>query len=85
MKLAWAITIHKSQGLTLEKAWIDLGPSERVPGITYVAISRVRSLSSCVIEPLSLERLQNIGKSPALKYRLAEEERLQDLALNTIV
>ena len=85
LKLAWAITIHKSQGLTLEKAWIDLGPSERVPGITYVAISRVRSLSSCVIEPMSLERLQNIGKSPALKYRLAEEERLQDLALNTIV
>ena len=84
LKLAWAITIHKSQGLTLEKAWIDLGPSEKVPGKTYVAISRVRSLSACVIEPMSLDRLQSIGRSSAFKYLLAEEERLQNLALNTI-
>jgi ATP-dependent DNA helicase PIF1 len=29
LRLAWAITIHKSQGLTLPKAWIDIGKSER--------------------------------------------------------
>ncbi|XP_068697264.1 ATP-dependent DNA helicase PIF1-like [Montipora foliosa] len=56
-KLAWAITIHKSQGLTLPKAWIDIGPSEKAAGITYVAISRVRSLKSCIIEPVTFERL----------------------------
>ena len=42
LKLAWAMTIHKCQGLTLTKAWIDLGSSERTPGITYVALSRVK-------------------------------------------
>ena len=80
LKLAWAITIHKSQGLTLEKAWIDIGPSEAVPGITYVALSRVRALSSCVIEPMSFERLQGIGKSSCLKFRIQEEERLATIA-----
>ena len=43
LKLAWALTIHKSQCLTLPKAVIDLGKSERTPGISYVAISRVKS------------------------------------------
>ena len=42
LKLAWSMTIHKSQGLTLKKCWIDLGPSEKVAGLTYVALSRVR-------------------------------------------
>ena len=84
LKLAWALTIHKSQGLTINKAWIDLGPIEKVPGITYVALSRVRLLSSCVIEPMTLERLQSIGKLKNLKYRLEEEKRLQYLASKTI-
>lgn len=41
LKLAWSMTIYKSQGLTLKKCWIDLGTSERVAGLTYVALSRV--------------------------------------------
>ena len=44
LRLAWALTIHKSQGLTLAKAWIDIGKSERTAGDSYVAISRVKSL-----------------------------------------
>ena len=36
----WAMTIHKFKGLTLSKAWIDLGSSERSPGISYVALSK---------------------------------------------
>ena len=75
LKLAWAITIHKSQGLTLPKAWIDIGPSEKAPGITYVAISRVRSLNSCIIEPMTFERLTSI--------RLMEENRFDKLAEDT--
>ena len=34
LKLAWAITTHKSQGLTLEKVWVDIGKSETFTGLT---------------------------------------------------
>ena len=44
IKLAWAVTIHKSQGQTFEKAIIDLDRGSFAPGQTYVALSRVTSL-----------------------------------------
>jgi len=82
LKLAWALTIHKSQGLTLHKSWIDIGKSEATLGLTYVAISRVRDLSSLILEPMTFDRLGNIKKSN-LKYRKAEELRLQTVAEKT--
>ena len=44
IKLAWAVTIHKSQGQTFEKVIIDLDRGSFAPGQTYVALSRVTSL-----------------------------------------
>ena len=83
LTLAWAITIHKSQGLTLPKAWIDIGKSEKTPGVSYVALSRNKALPSCVIEPMTYERLTSLKSSKTLQYRLNEEHRLNQLALAT--
>ncbi|ACF13277.1 AAA ATPase [Chloroherpeton thalassium ATCC 35110] len=50
LKLAWAITIHKSQGKTFEKAVIDLGRGAFAHGQVYVALSRCTTLGGIVLK-----------------------------------
>ncbi len=74
LKLAWAITIHKSQGLTFDRAVIDAGGAF-AHGQVYVALSRCRTLEGVVLSsPLTRAAVQT---DPAVAHFSAEARRQQ--------
>lgn len=64
VKLAWALTIHKSQGLTFNNVIIDLGRGAFTGGQTYVALSRCRSFEGLTLRSTVAER--DIFVNPAI-------------------
>lgn len=82
LKLAWAITIHKSQGLTFEKAIID-AQAAFAHGQVYVALSRCKSLGGLVLRtPLRLNSVKTDGTIAQYTRNASEnapgEEQLAD-------
>ncbi len=54
LRLAWAVTVHKSQGLTFDKMRLDIGSGAFAPGQLYVALSRCRTLDGITLrQPLT--------------------------------
>lgn len=79
LRLAWAITIHKSQGLTFEKAIIDAGAAF-APGQVYVALSRCTNLEGMILQSrirssslLSDQRIVEFSKRNASGDQLHQE------------
>lgn len=73
LRLAWAITIHKSQGLTFEHVVIDAAQSF-APGQVYVALSRCKTLDGLVLStPISRHAIMNDGRVSS--YMEGQEER----------
>ncbi|KAE8742249.1 hypothetical protein FOCC_FOCC012220 [Frankliniella occidentalis] len=67
--LSFACSIHQSQGLTLQKAVIDIGLKEMSPGITYVALSRVKTLSGIMLHSFPFQRIHLLNSKDSIKRR----------------
>jgi Helicase len=80
LTLSWAITIHKAQGMTMERATIDLGKSEFSSGMTFVALSRVGGLRTVAFD---LDRYRCVTRGTYVEARREEFERLERLAALT--
>ena len=78
IKLAWAITVHKSQGLTFDKAALDVS-QVFLPGQAYVALSRLRSLKGLVLlSPLQMNGISSDQDVMEYAENKATESLLQD-------
>ena len=93
--LAWAVTVHRAQGATLDTMYVDLLRCFE-PGHAYVALSRVREASHAEVDNLTLRELNHINK-PALAFynqcvarcerraeRRAERARIHELACQDV-
>jgi ATP-dependent DNA helicase PIF1 len=75
LRPAYAITVHKAQGLTLRKVVLNLERKDHSPGLSYVAISRVKKLSSIMFEtPFDLSRFTT-KESSNMKDRARDWDR----------
>ncbi len=81
LRLAWAITVHKSQGMTLDAAHIDLRRAF-VEGMGYVALSRVRGMDQLVLDGLNGMALKTspLAREIDATLRSRSEQALQDHA-----
>ena len=82
LKLAWAVTIHKSQGLTFEHAVVDTGQGAFAAGQLYVALSRCTSLEGLILRRKIMPK-DIIVRDEVIDFhrQLTRPERLQQVLL----
>ena len=79
LRLAWAFTIHKSQGETLEIAEMDIGTRIFECGQTYVALSRVKSLSGLYLSSFNPTKIKTNPIVMAFYERMPVLTEAEDL------
>jgi ATP-dependent exoDNAse (exonuclease V) alpha subunit len=84
LTLSWAVTIHKSQGMSLDRVTVDLGDTEFAAGITFVALSRARRFDGLRVVAFDYDRYESIGNGRNVVARREEFGRLRRLAEATI-
>jgi ATP-dependent DNA helicase PIF1 len=72
--LAWGITIHKAQGLTLDKAIVDIGKDLFEAGQMYVALSRIKSLEGVYLKEFNINNLK-INYKVLSYYKILENDK----------
>ena len=86
LRLAYAITVHKSQGQTMTKGVIDFTDKEMQLGSSYVQVTRFTHINNFLIKPFPFSRITSlIKKSSCLIPRQEEEARLQKLTDETLL
>ena len=82
---AYALTIHKSQGMSLDRIIVNLGDREFTMNLTYTALSRGRKISNVALSPFpNWVRFRNMFRSKAFKKRLEEDEKARKREEQTI-
>ena len=77
IRLSWAMTVHKSQGLTLEQAVIDIGKKDIGIGMTYVALSRLKGIQGLFFTSKPYSRFEKINSNTRLAMRKVAESDLR--------
>ena len=81
LHMAWGLTIHKAQGMTLQNVTIDIGNTDR-QGLTFTTISRVTSLSGLRISPaFSFSKYSRMQDNSFVQRRKQEENLIASKSL----
>ena len=83
--LGWSITIHKSQGITVQKAIINLGKNEFSSGLTYTGMSRPTGLANLAFDPFpDYQRISSCFGKKVFKELQVEIQRKRKLEAETL-
>ena len=83
--LGWSITIHKSQGITVQKAIINLGKNEFSSGLTYTGMSRPTGLANLAFDPFpDYQRISSCFGKKVFKELQVEIKRKRKLEEETL-
>ena len=85
LTLAWVVTIHKAQGMTLDRVTVNLGQREFSSRLTFMALLCAKLFEGLRVHPFDLEHYKMIEKGKYIKARQEEFQRLQLRVAVTVV